>query len=127
MEDKIILDSNIWIAYFDKNDSTHLAAIKVFESLNSKIFITHFLISEISTILQFKLWKDFSDLFLDWIKDRNIEIIELEDFDILIDFYTKNDFKKLSFIDHSLLLLSKDFEVITFDKDLNKLIKQINA
>jgi len=128
MDVKKIIDSNIWIARFDKNDSTHEVALKVFESLNSQILITQFIISEVSTILQFKLWKEYSNSFLNWIlKSENIEILEeIESFE-LINFYTKNDFKKLSFIDHSLLLLSKEFEIITFDKDLNKLIKKINA
>lgn len=40
-----------------------------------------------------------------------------------LDFFRGNDFIKLSFVDQSLLYLSKDFEIVTFDKELDKKIK----
>lgn len=119
-----IFDSNIWIARLDHSDSQNKKATEVFDKLNSKLLLTTFLISEICTILQFKAGKERSDFFLNFIKEnKDIQILEDFDFSELLDFYLQNNFKKLSFVDRSLLLLSKGFEIVTFDKDLEKALK----
>lgn len=41
-----------------------------------------------------------------------------------LDFFIESNYMKLSFVDKSLLYLSKDFEIITFDKQLAKAICQ---
>lgn len=125
-----ILDSNVWIALFNKEDSLNKKASYIMKELiknNEKIFITEYLILEISTILLLKNWKKLADNFINFVYDNSdIDIIYSDRyfFENTIQFFTKNNYEKLSFVDQSLLLLSKSYQIITFDKELNRFIKK---
>ena len=118
----IILDSNIWIAYLNEADSTHQRALKIFQKTNVKdILITEYLLLEIVTILKqiqgYKLAQEFIQL----LTDKNISFVESKNFyaETLLLFQSLKE-NKLSFVDVSLLHLSKKYEVRTFDKSLQK-------
>ncbi|MDD2516365.1 MAG: PIN domain-containing protein [Candidatus Gracilibacteria bacterium] len=125
-----ILDSNVWIALFNKEDSLNKKASDIMKELiknNEKIFITEYLILEISTILLLKNGKKLADNFINFVYDNSdIDIIYSDRyfFENTIQFFTKNNYEKLSFVDQSLLLLSKSYQIITFDKELNRFIKK---
>ena len=120
----IILDSNIWIWYLLEDDSLFEKSKEIIKSIyNKKIFISDYLISEIITVLLIRWNKGIVDDFLEIIyNNEDVKVIYTSPiiFHEIIKFFKKYNFNKLSFVDQSLLFLSKDFEIITFDKELNK-------
>ena len=49
----IILDSNIWIAYLNKNDNQHNKAVSFFDKIKENILITEYIILEVATVQHF--------------------------------------------------------------------------
>ena len=125
----IILDSNIWISYLDKNDNQHKKAEKIFRKTNAVIIVPEYVIIEVCTVLLKKTNKETANGFIKIVFDnQNTEILFFNEI-IFLSFV--NNFenvcnKKLSFIDIALLHLSKSYQIITFDKDLEKAIKKLN-
>ena len=122
-----ILDSNIWIAFLNTNDSQHKEAVKVFWNLKDDIAITQDIIIEIVTILLQKSNKSIVNTFIELVLNNSeIELIfTSKEFVInLLDFIANNDHMKLWAVDHSLLILSKHYKIISFDKNLNKAIRK---
>ena len=124
MDENIILDSNLWIAYFNENDSMHKSATEIFKK-QKKIIIPEYIILETATILLLKANRKIAKMFIEIIFDNNdIEIIPSNN---IFLFKTKNQFLenktgKLSFVDCGLVELSKNYKIITFDKELQKSI-----
>lgn len=120
----IILDSNIWIAYLNKADSTHQRALKIFQKTNVKgILITEYLLLEIATVLKQIRGYKFAQEFIQLLTDENISFVESKNFyaKTLLLFQSLKE-NKLSFVDVSLLHLSQKYEVQTFDKNLRKVL-----
>ncbi len=119
-----VLDSNIWIAFLNKKDSQHQKAVKLFDVLDSKVIIPEYIILEVCSILVLKVNKETADNFLKMIfLNKDVEVLFSDNFLKVADFFISKKIKKLSFIDIFLLYLSDDYEVLTFDKDLQKAIK----
>lgn len=121
-----IFDSNFWIAYFDKNDSQHKKAVAVFER-ESSFLVTEYCILETASILARKAGKENAEVFLDNVfENRDISVLysHRNFFAGTVESFRKSKNKNLSFVDMSLLYLSREHEVITFDKDLEKAIKK---
>lgn len=122
----IIPDSNIWIGYFYNEDPHHIASQKLLsEYALENIVVTEYIILEVTTVLKQKKGHGLACAFLDFIDEFEIEVLESD------IFYTKTirlfislKEKHLSFVDTSLLYLSKKYMVVTFDKHLSKLIKR---
>ena len=120
-----ILDSNIWIAFFHKNDNQHKKAEKIIKELNTKIIIPEYIITEIASILCFKADKKIAVIFLNSVLDNDdIEILLSNEiiFNNTVNNFIDDSGNKLSFIDTTLLCLSKKYKIITFDKNLQKAI-----
>lgn len=119
-----IIDSNVWISFFNKDDINNKKARELLTKLmESDIYLTDYIIVEVVTILLFKAWKDIADSFVDFANNSiNVKIIYSSQvlFDRYLDFFKFNNFLKLSFVDQTLVFLSKDFDIISFDRDLNK-------
>ena len=122
---KIILDSNIWIGYFNEKDSLHKQSVKVVEAM-SVVYVPEYVVLESVSILKMKSGPGLANICLGIFTDSlNINVIPSSSFfskttDL---FQTLND-KHLSFVDMSLLALSRDYEVKTFDKKLASAIKK---
>ncbi len=119
-----ILDSNVWIAFFDKEDSTHKRAVQVFKKLKvSELAITEYIILEVATILKKYAGLDIANAFLLKLAQENIIIIEDENLlKETVKIFANSARNNLSFVDCSLVYLSSKHKVITFDKKLvNKL------
>lgn len=122
----LILDTNVWIAYLEKADSQHEKALYVFGLIDQKIWIPEYVLVEMLNFLVIKVGKDRADEVLTmFFHNRDVEILwNSEEFRAqLLSFFLSNKFEKISFVDQSLLLLSKKYRVLTFDKRLAKLIK----
>lgn len=119
----IIFDSNIWIAFFNISDTQHKKAGKILENINAKIVITEYIILEVSSVLLFKAGKDIANKFIEIVlNNKDIEILLSEEnfFRGALYCFQNEETGKLSFIDVSLLHLSKFYSVFTFDKKLEK-------
>ena len=127
MGNKIVLDSNIWTGYFNDRDSLHKESQKIIESMNM-IYVPEYVVLESVSILKMKATPKLANLCLDiFLYTPNIQVIPSVSFynKTVALFQTLND-KHLSFIDISLLAISRDYEVKTFDKKLASAIKKFN-
>ena len=121
---QIIADSSVWVAYFYDKDSQHTRAVQVLEEESLPILVPEYILLETVTILRqkkeelalqkFMLAAMRDDVYL---RARNlgIEVARL---------YATPEYKKLSFVDVSLVLLSKEYRVITFDRALQNVINK---
>ena len=122
------LDSNVWIAFFNPDDSNHHKAQKIFLKTQEKIGLPEYVLLEVTTILAQKMGKDIADQFLQMARaSKDVEILpsSREFFDGVIQLYLSRTNKKLSFVDYSLLYLSGKTNVVTFDKDLKKELEKV--
>ena len=120
MENKIILDSNIFVAFYFENDSLHNDALKIMQEIvDFTIILPYCVIQEVSTILTYRIWKHAADTFLEDIKLASNIILVDNNLTEEIDFFGKIK-NKISFTDVSLIHLSLKFNalLITFDKQL---------
>jgi len=119
----IILDTNIWYAACDKSDFLHKKAQELFSSLEDQVMIPEYVLVELINLLVRKKGKAWTDEFMrqlivsdDCQITPNTPSFTLE----VIQSFLKSDNPKLSFVDHSLLYLSKHHKVHTFDQELAK-------
>lgn len=123
---ELILDTNVWIAYLEQADSQHEKALSIFDLIDQKIWIPEYVLVEILNFLVIKIDKNRADEVLTmFFHNKDIEIIwNSEEFRAqLLSFFVSNKIEKLSFVDQSLLFMSKRYRVVTFDRELAKLIK----
>jgi predicted nucleic acid-binding protein len=123
----VILDTSVWISLFRESDINHDKAKRVIikESKNKEQIMPDLIFYETITVLRNKSTIEKSILFMDFAKDNNDITIKL--------FYENNrdiaklaydqGFSKLSYVDLLLLYLSKQYTIVTFDKELSKAIE----
>lgn len=122
----LILDTNVWIAYLEQSDSQHEKASRIFDLIDQKIWIPEYILLEILNVLLRKAGKKRADEFLSMLfQNRDLEIIwNSEEIRAkLLSFFLSNKLEKLSFVDQSLLFLSSNYKILTFDKELARLVK----
>lgn len=118
-----IFDSCVWLAYLNHNDSQHQKAQKIFTSLSGPILLPEYVILEVYTVLLRRLNKKAADTFLRVTTDNQDTYVILSDETFFLDIVSlcqKQNHKGLSFVDTALLVLSKKYPVITFDRPLQK-------
>lgn len=124
-----ILDSNVWIAFFYESDSQHKKAEQILKNLGAFIVVPEYVVVEVSSILRFNAGEKISNMFLDSIFDNeNTGILPSDEnfFNSVVENFKNYENRRLSFVDTALLCLSESYDVITFDKDLQKAIKRNN-
>lgn len=129
MSSKIVFDSNIWIGYFNRDDVHHKAAVDLItHSGEQDIYIPEYVVLESVSILKMRQSEKVAKLCLDvFLHTGNIHIVPSGDlFTKTINLFQTLPDKSLSFVDMSLLALSRDYEVKTFDKKLAAAIKKLN-
>lgn len=117
----VILDTNIWVAALNQNDSLHSKAQKLFSNLNEEILIPEYILVETLNILSVKAGKRQTEAFLKTaLNSEQVEILFSSKlfFQEISEFFVNFSYNKLSFVDQSLLFLSQKYPVLTFDKDL---------
>ena len=124
MASKFILDSNVWIAFFNTKDSTHNRAVKLFQELDLKdIVLTEYIVLEVTSVLKKNEGLSVANMFLENIT-KNLMIV-VQDNNLMnetIKIFSQSTRSNLSFVDCSLIYLSQDYIIKTFDKTLaNKL------
>lgn len=125
----IVLDSNVWIAFFNPDDSNHQKARKVFSTVQENIGIPEYVLLEVATILAQKIGKDIANQFMQMAmanEDAEILFSSKEFLESVADFYVSQKNEKLSFVDYSLLYISSQTKIITFDRILEKEIQKLS-
>jgi len=122
-----ILDSNIWIAFFNEKDSQHDKAQKIIREVKSPVAVTEYVVIETCNILLAKARKEDADFFINFTLDNEDVVLLLSNGNLF--FETVSSFQKitkrsLSFVDISLLCLSRNYEIVTFDKKLSNELKR---
>lgn len=118
-----LLDSSVWIAYLNEQDSQHAKATQVWEVIGeaeAAIVITEYIVLEVSTVLSAKAGKDAANTFLDIAlhnKDVRVFLSNEKFFSEAIRMFQKTP-KNISFADASLLVLAPRYKIVTFDKVL---------
>jgi len=121
----VILDSNIWIAFFNKADSQHAKAKKVLQKNNNKLVITEYILLEVASVLCLRSKKLVADKFLEMAtNNKDIEVLASSEIFLnkIVSEFFKHKTKYLSFVDISLVHLSGRYEIVTFDKKLDRVI-----
>lgn len=117
----IIYDSNVWIGYFNTEDTTHPQALAYFNKYNSHtIILTEYVLLEVATVLKQKIgYAKTNKIITTLLQTENIQLLTSSEYFLatLKRFLESKD-KHLSFVDIALLALAGDFTVITFDKNL---------
>ena len=121
-----LIDSSVWVALFLEFDSNHQKAEEIISKLEGKIYLPYNVIAEVTSVLTYKHSKKQADNFLDYIEDNEDIILFENELKPEIEFFRKIN-KKLSFVDISLVFLSKklDLDLITFDSQMISLAKKL--
>ena len=127
---QILLDSNVWIARLNREDSQYAKAMAVFKQVEehkSMIILPEYVIVEVCTIVAMRSGKETVKTFLQTARDNALVTILPSTPSFLeqvMDFFIARQDRHLSFVDVSLLLLSESYTVTTFDKKLEKEIQK---
>jgi predicted nucleic acid-binding protein len=118
---KILIDSNILIAFFRREDIHHKKAIELLSKLDG-FYISEHVLFEIGTVLLLKEGATISKQFIDFLNNsENIQIINLffDEFSQIVNSFPYQK-TKLSMVDLSLLIIAKnrDLDLQSFDKEL---------
>lgn len=120
-----LIDSSVWAALFLEFDINHKKAEEIISKLEDKIYLPYNVIVEVSTVLAYKHSKKQADNFLDYIEDNEDIILFENKLKPEMEFYKKIN-RKVSFVDASLIFLSKKLglNLITFDTQMISLAKK---
>jgi len=125
MDSKYIIDSSIFVAFYYEGDQNHKNALEIIKTISGKTLIIHpYVISEVVTVLTYKVSKEVAEVFLS-------DVIGVDDVFIPNpDVLSESEFfifqkKKISFTDSTLVYLAKKLNVklVTFDKQMISLLK----
>jgi predicted nucleic acid-binding protein len=123
----IILDTSFLIAFYNKRDSRHREALKIFDEIaNDKLVISDYIFDEVVTFLRAKVpWiaQEVGENILE-----NLNVIRANDEDFRTAWELFNKFDELSFTDCTTLSLSKRLKirrVVTFDQSLIRAFEKV--
>lgn len=124
---RIIIDSSVWIAAFNEDDSNHKKALTYKKNFEEEQWMPDIVFYEVLSVLKTKIKNIESlDKFIMYAKENGNILIRLfyeENREVLRTF-THETSGKLSYTDALLVHLSRTYEVLTFDEDLKKQIKK---
>ena len=123
----VVLDSNIWIAYLDQKDERHEKAEEMYDQLDDDIIFPEYIYLEVGSFL-IRRKKEASFALFAEIAEQNVDIQLLpsspEFFYEVRKKFRHLQSHRLSFVDVSLLVLSRSYTVMTFDQTVYKLLKK---
>ena len=125
----IIIDANVILRYLLKdNKKFYKEAEALFDDVFSgkkKIWIMHSVIAEVVYVL-LKLYsvprKEIAEALTELVKIKGVNV---QDKEVLLDAFKIFKNRNLDFVDCLLCAYSKKYLVISFDKKLNKCIKEL--
>lgn len=123
----IVFDSSVWVAFFNDADSQHSKARAAVASAGELTVMPEHVVAETSSVLLARVNKKSAEEFLEAITGNPSIMILLSDAEVFwssLGIFREKANQKLSFVDSVLLFLSRKYDVITFDRELEKAIKK---
>lgn len=129
-----LIDSNVWIAFYNENDSTHAQAIAVMmqlEQAQAAIFVSNFIFQETWTLLRLSQQPEKATRFVQAITHtQHIQQFDIDQYWIreTIDFFHSiNNRSKQSLTDFTNMFLSLTFgfTLVSFDKKMMSLYRRV--
>lgn len=123
----IIFDSNIWIGFYNTDDTLNHRAENLFKATREPVSIPEYIFIETCSVLKQRAGKKVADTFLDHIEtSENVLFLSIGEqlFFEIRNFFRQEKHAGLSFTDVSLLYLSRFYTIHTFDKKLVSAIKK---
>ena len=120
MDSKYIIDSSIFVAFYYEGDQNHTKALEIIKNILGKTLIVHpYVISEVATVLTYKVSKKVAEVFLSDV--IGVDDVFIPNPDVLLEseFFLFQK-KKISFTDSTLVYLAKKLnaKLVTFDKQM---------
>ena len=117
-----ILDTSVWVSLLCAEDSNYIKAQQIISRVPAQQIIPDVVFYEILTVLKIKIDLGLAVDFMDFVKNNLDITIKLyyENNRTLAELMLDTRFIKLSYVDVLLLYLSKEYTIITFDKQLAK-------
>jgi len=123
----IYLDTSVLVALIAQDDSLHTRAVKTIEKLSGTFCLHEYVYIETLSVLATRYGMYATEKFLSYLtQGQALEFCYAENFnlkDITLLFREQSN-GKLSFVDATLLYLSTDHDIVTFDKALAMAIKK---
>ncbi len=119
----MIIDTSVFIAAYDERDPKRLDALEIIKRAEqSKIFISDYIINETATVALRKIGLEKAGKIINTLINNEKIIVGYtteKDFNEILDIF-KNQSDKLSFVDCSIVWMSRTLglEVASFDKNL---------
>lgn len=120
-----ILDTNVWVSSLCLQDTNHKVAQIIIERIPAEQIIPDVVFYEVLTVLKLKIDLEIAFNFMEFVKN-NVDItikLYYENNRTLAELMLDKRFIKLSYVDILLLYLSKEYTIVTFDKELVKAIE----
>lgn len=124
---KFIIDTSFWISLLNHDDSNHKESLKYKNLAFNDQIMPDLVFYEILTVLKNKIKnEDLLKTFTDFATNRNQVNIKLyyENNREVLKYFIDEKNRSLSYTDSLLLYLSKEYHILTFDKNLRSRIKE---
>jgi predicted nucleic acid-binding protein len=125
-----IFDSSVWVAFFNDKDSQHKKAREAVSLAGGFTVLPEYIVAETASVLLVRVSKESAEEFLEAITGNpsvKILLSEGELFWSTLTVFREKENKKLSFVDASLLFLSSKYDVVSFDRELEKAIRKFKS
>src|SRR3989344_5333982 len=121
-----LIDSSVLVAYFNDEDALHGRARELLPSVARPLCIYEYVVLETATVLMTRASKSLADSFIRVVfGNADFQLIFSSEISFVV---TTETFlasrSRLSFTDAALLALSREYDVVTFDKALERAIKR---
>lgn len=123
---RVIFDANVWIGYFDTSDTLHKKARKKIRIYKDHLVcVPEYILLETATVLKKNVDPVLAQQTIDFLfNTESFSFLPSTDyFEETLRLFLSDKHQSLSFVDVSLLALSKTYEVVTFDTKLERAIK----
>lgn len=126
---QIVVDSSVLVAALNESDSQHERGVAEIHAASKPIVVPEYIVAETCAVLIQKANKRLADSFVrEMGSNRDFRILfSTPEFFIATAQSFLSSRAKLSFVDSALLVLSRTFDVRTFDKALAKAIRDGGA
>ena len=125
----VLLDSSVWIAYFNVNDRCHNAAIDILLELKNHSALSEHAYEEVLNVLRIKFKNYGCANFVKFLDDHEVEIVMSDEHILSVANSFFFEHKKLSFSDSLILATAilNDLKLVTFDKEMEKVYSKLRV
>lgn len=122
----VVLDSNVFVAFYNQSDSSHEEAIRVMAEFDESTIVVHpYVIQEVSTVLTYRFGLAMAKKFVQNIMEASNITIPVIDIQADLTAFSRLN-SKISFTDLALINLAKRTNalLVTFDRQMIALFRK---